>query len=297
MIGILFLPIVIISVICEEDHYFYANPLSKAINKMTADLYLEILKSNPNRNIVISPLSIHTAMSLIYYGSSGDSRDQLRKALGLNNFYKEEHQEEVRYIYDEYKEIDDRNMSFHMDDKSSSWMESYMSQRSQRVFLDGELSDSLPVEVGVPQGSILGPILFCLMVNDFPEVAHNHPPDDLKEGQPSYWNTYCSSCGGISCFADDSSFSKSNKNPTVLNEEIKEKYSEISEYMAANRLVLNSDKTHLLVMASGTQHRLHGNYGIMLDTGSEIIKPQNNERLLGCQISSNFSWKDHIKDC
>ena len=184
-----------------------------------------------------------------------------------------------------------------MDDKSSSWMESYMSQRSQRVFLDGELSDSLPVEVGVPQGSILGPILYCLMVNDFPEVAHNHPPDDLKEGQPSYWNTYCSSCGGISCFADDSSFSKSNKNPTVLNEEIKEKYSEISEYMAANRLVLNSDKTHLLVMASGTQHRLHGNYGIMLDTGSEIIKPQNNERLLGCQISSNFSWKDHIKDC
>ena len=43
MIGILFLPIVIISVLCEEDHYFYANPLSKAINKMTTDLYLEIL--------------------------------------------------------------------------------------------------------------------------------------------------------------------------------------------------------------------------------------------------------------
>ena len=65
-----------------------------------------------------------------------------------------------------------------LDDKSSSWMESYMSQRSQRVFLDGELSDTLPVEVGVPQGSIFGPILYCLMVNDFPEVAHNHPPHD-----------------------------------------------------------------------------------------------------------------------
>ena len=54
------------------------------------------------------------AMSLIYYGARGDSRDQLRKALGLDNISKEEHLEEVRYIYDEYKEIDDRNMSFHV---------------------------------------------------------------------------------------------------------------------------------------------------------------------------------------
>ena len=53
-------------------------------------------------------------MSLICYGARGDSRDQLRKALGLDNIYKEEHLEEVRYIYDEYKEIDDRNMSFHI---------------------------------------------------------------------------------------------------------------------------------------------------------------------------------------
>ena len=42
MIVIIFLPMVFISIICEEDHYFNANPLSKAINKMTADLYLEI---------------------------------------------------------------------------------------------------------------------------------------------------------------------------------------------------------------------------------------------------------------
>jgi hypothetical protein len=187
----------------------------------------------------------------------------------------------------------DKLKLYGLDDGSSSWMESYMSQRSQRVFLDGELSDTLSVEVGVPQGSILGPILYCLMVNDLPEVPHNHLPVD---GIPSFWNTYCSNCGGISCFEDDSSFSRSSQNPEILNQDIKEKYSDIAEYMASNRLVLNSDKTHLLVMASSTQHRLHGNYGVQLDTGSEIILPQDNERLLGCQISSNFKWKDHIQD-
>ena len=66
--------------------------------------------------------------------------------------------------------------------------------------------------------------------------------------------------------------------------------------MAANKLVLNSDKTHLLVMASSTQHRLHGNYRVQLDTGAEIILPQDNERLLGCQISSDFKWNAHVSD-
>ena len=100
--------------IFDEDTYFYANPLSKAINKLTANLYLEIVESNPNRNIVISPLSIHTAMSLLYYGARGESKEQMMEALGLVNISEEEHLEEVRYLYDEYKEIDDRNMSMHI---------------------------------------------------------------------------------------------------------------------------------------------------------------------------------------
>ena len=176
---------------------------------------------------------------------------------------------------------------------STGWLESYMTGRNQQVYIDGELSESLAVNIGVPQGSILGPILYCLLVNDFPELAHNHSP---SEEFPSFWNTHCSKCGGIACFADDSSFSKSNKDPQVLNREIKSKYEEISEYMASNKLVLNSDKTHLLVMASDRKHKIHGNFGIRLDTGSEVILPQDQEKLLGCNISSNFSWNQHLRD-
>ena len=179
-----------------------------------------------------------------------------------------------------------------LDEQSSSWMESYMTERSQRVYVDGDLSEEMSVDLGVPQGSILGPILYCLMVNDLPEVPHNHPTND---DQPSLWNTHCSGCGSMSCFADDSSFSISSKNPALLNDQIKSKYSQISEYMAANKLVLNSDKTHLMVMASKAQHRLYGNYGVELDTGTETIVPQENERLLGCQINCDFTWQEHLQ--
>ena len=68
----------------------------------------------------------------------------------------------------------------------------------------------------------------------------------------------------------------------------------IADYMAANKLVLNTEKTHLLVMASATQHRLHGNYGVELDTGKEIFLPEEHDRLLGCQIKCNFRWVEHL---
>ena len=162
-----------------------------------------------------------------------------------------------------------------------------------QFYLDGEMSESLPVNIGVPQGSILGPILYCLLVNDLPELSHDHEPA-AESG--SFWNNHCKRCGGITCFADDSSISKSNTDPALLNIELKEKYQEISDYMACNKLVLNSDKTHLLVMASKQKHRIHGNYGVQLDTGSELIEPQDHEKMLGSGISSDFTWNEHLKD-
>ena len=66
--------------------------------------------------------------------------------------------------------------------------------------------------------------------------------------------------------------------------------------MAQNRLILNSDKTHLLVMTSARRHTIHHNFGISLNTGTEIIQPQSEERLLGATVSNSLSWNRHIRD-
>jgi ribonuclease P/MRP protein subunit RPP40 len=55
-----------------------------------------------------------------------------------------------------------------------SWMTSYLTNRRQRVIIEGACSDWLPVISGVPQGSIIGPVLFLLYINDMPDTISDN---------------------------------------------------------------------------------------------------------------------------
>ena len=89
------------------------------------------------------------------------------------------------------------------------------------------------------------------MGHDFPETVYGgdcnlEPSDtDLVTG-PSFRCQY-SNCGGITVYADDSTYTVSNKDQEKLSNQLSEKFSVMAEYLTANRLKVNSDKTHLIV--------------------------------------------------
>ena len=113
------------------------------------------------------------------------------------------------------------------EDCAQSWIRSYLTDRSQRVYVEGSLSDALSLDCGVPQGSILGPLLYIVYTNDLPEAVHDHPPhqEPLPESlDHQFYNLHCHSCGGLCLYADDSTFTLSNKDVDQLGADIDNKY-------------------------------------------------------------------------
>ena len=112
------------------------------------------------------------------------------------------------------------------------WLTSYLGGRYQAVWIDHQLSEFLNCDVGVPQGSILGPLLFLLYLNDLPEI--------LESQADSY--------------ADDTTLTATGDSIQEVEEKLTRDGCKVSLWMKSNRLKLNPQKTHLLTI--GTQRKL-----------------------------------------
>ena len=177
------------------------------------------------------------------------------------------------------------------DDEAIMWMGGYLSGRTQAVYIDGSLSSFLAVDVGVPQGSILGPLCYVLFTNDLPETV-------LDSSSHVHWDhltTHCEQCGGLCCFADDSTYSVSSREQGHLQQKLNERYTVLANYMGNNRLKLNDEKTHLLIMTTKQKQRII-NIDVEINTPTEDIKPVKSEKLLGIYIQNDLKWTEYIQN-
>ena len=172
----------------------------------------------------------------------------------------------------------DKLLLYGFEDASYTWIKSYLEDRQQTVCIDGTCSALLSLEAGVPQGSIIGPILYIIFTNDLPETIHEHLPQELPQDchlfqdSPQHsFNMHCASCGTMCCFADDSSYSFSSKAAEDISNKLTDKYNNISEYMTCHERKLNGDKTKLMLLMSDAARRAKPDLSISLNTGTETI--------------------------
>lgn len=153
-----------------------------------------------------------------------------------------------------------------------SWFKSYLQDRFQKVSIGGVLSSPAKVESGVPQGSILGPLLFLIFLNDLPLSL-----------------TSCE----IDLYADDSTLHTSHSNLEIVNTQLNADFREICNWCDANNMIINSKKT--MVLATGTRNkRQNCDQIIKISHNNETLKLTNSVKLLGIQLDSNLNWDNHI---
>ena len=170
-----------------------------------------------------------------------------------------------------------------------AWIASYVSGRSQSCSVDGHLSSQLKLPAySVPQGSVGAPLLFLMANTDLPNVIHSHP---VYYDEPT---GHCEDDGDSIHFVDDSTVIFSSSNPAIINNKLTSHYRAIADYMAANKFVINDDKTHVMVMAPRRLAARRSEVEIV--AGHFTIKPSESQKLLGVTIHQSMSWNQHVRD-
>ncbi|KAK1898792.1 putative RNA-directed DNA polymerase from transposon X-element [Dissostichus eleginoides] len=158
----------------------------------------------------------------------------------------------------------DKLKAIGFDSLSVSWMQSYLEGREQMVEVNGTLSPPLPVSCGVPQGSILGPLLFLIYANDMSSACD---------------------CN-LFLFADDSALLVSGKNKLQVEKTLSSELGRICTWLADNKLSLHLGKTESILF--GSKIKLSKTDGFSVTVGDNIVTRKDEITYLGSILEANL---------
>ena len=147
------------------------------------------------------------------------------------------------------------------------WFESYLTNRSQQVRINDSLSSPKHTNAGVPQGSVLGPLLFLIYINDI--------ADSLE--------------GSARLFADDTSISYSSSNIQNLQLIVNEDLQKLHLWACKWLIIFNPIKTEVMLVSN-----TFIDFNLQLIMGYSILQIVDAHRHLGVILTSNNKWNKHI---
>ena len=150
------------------------------------------------------------------------------------------------------------------------WFRDYFKNRTQHVKINKVVSSEINLEYGIGQGSILGPLVFLITINDIFKVCK-----------------YSNLIG----FADDVTMFHQYHNAVTLGARIKSDLRRLIDWFRSNKLTLNLDKSSLMVFSNT---KFNGFNQISID--NVVIKRVSKCKLLGVIIDENLKWHQHVEN-
>ena len=160
-----------------------------------------------------------------------------------------------------------------VDGTVAKWVKSYLQNRKQCVKLENILSEEEYVKSGVPQGSILGPLLFIICTDDLAEVMKDY-------------ETFT--------YADDTQIIVTGNNKSEVEKNLTNAVKKANAFYNKNSLLNNIGKTEIMLFQ--TKRKIQPPIQIIVKEGVEtkILKGQDSLKILGIKIDKNLNWNKHI---
>ena len=156
-------------------------------------------------------------------------------------------------------------------DHALHWFDNYLSGRTQSVCVNGTSSESMDLNFGVPQGSVLGPLLFLIFINDLPNC--------VKQSK-------------VVLYADDTALFFANKDVMTIERVLQEELNSLNNWFHENGLIVNCSKTKVMVF--GTSQRLVKTSRPVLKLSDSFLPVKEFCKYLGVIFDSNLNWHGHI---
>ena len=150
------------------------------------------------------------------------------------------------------------------------WIKSYLSDRTQFVRCNNSSSEYQNIQIGIPQGTILGPVLFLIYINGFLNLT---PESDIIS------------------YADDSTFKAHSNDLKELNTMMQDSLSAAEQWLHKNRLVANPNKSSFILL--GHSSRIN-DVDLNLIFNDTRLPSCDNTKLLGVVIDSQLRWNEHV---
>jgi hypothetical protein len=162
------------------------------------------------------------------------------------------------------------------DDDVVKWFKSYLAHRGHKTFCNNTYSNINYVNIGVPQGSVLGPLLFLLFVNDI--------------------NNYL---GNVTCnmYADDVILYCAAPTLQEVNNNLQNAINSINEWYTNNMLVVNASKSNAMIVTTRQRESHYVNKNdFIVKLGDGTLQVVDCCRYLGVELDKNLCWQTHINE-